>query len=133
MIRQLTMVSAMILTTVFYAHTSMCAEPVVIECPKVYTTNPFQILRIENGEGWQRSDSSGYLMFCRSYINPQGYITCFYEPAAHGASDVYTLKKMQPENMTCKETNIECRFECTQKTTQPEPKKIPPLRKKMIN
>ncbi|MBN2653948.1 MAG: hypothetical protein JXR79_02390 [Nitrospirae bacterium] len=130
MIRKITMASAFILTTIFYAQSSMCAEPVFIECPKVYTTNPFQILRIENGDDWQRSDATGYLMHCRSYVNPQGYMTCFYEPAAHGASDVYTLKKMPPDNMTCKETNIACRFECSSKTPEINIKKLLPIKKR---
>ncbi|MDH4232287.1 MAG: hypothetical protein OEW04_09705 [Nitrospirota bacterium] len=96
------------------------AETIVVECPKVYAKNPFTLLRIENGVDWQASESSGYVMHCRSYINPQGYLTCFYTPAAHGASDVFTLKRLPPEETTCKETNIECRFECTKAAEPPK-------------
>ena len=35
-------------------------QTVIVECPKVYTTNPFTLLRVENGEGWENSESSGY-------------------------------------------------------------------------
>lgn len=92
------------------------AEATIIECPKVIATNPFKLIRVENGQDWQTTEASGYGMNCRGYINPQGYLTCFYGPAAHGASDVFTLKRMPPDNTTCKETNIACRFECTTKS-----------------
>ncbi len=114
------------------------AETTIISCPKVFTTNPFQLVRIENGDGWERSEASGYKMFCRHYINPQGYLTCFYGPAAHGASDVVTLKRFPPADTTCKAleaASVECSFECTtqvkapvtEKTIRP-PRTIPPRR-----
>lgn len=99
---------------------SAFAETTIVECPKVYAKNPFNLMRIENGEGWDSAEASGYLMHCRAYINPQGYITCYYTPAAHGASDVFTLKKMPPNNTTCKETNIPCRFECVNASEPPK-------------
>jgi hypothetical protein len=103
-----------------FSVTNVFAETTIVECPKVYAKNPFNLLRVENGEGWETTEASGYQMYCRAYINPQGYITCYYPPAAHGGSDVFTLKRMPPKNTTCKETNISCRFECT---STPEPPK----------
>jgi hypothetical protein len=114
------------------------AETTIISCPKVLTDNPFQLVRIENGDGWQKSEASGYKMYCRHYINPQGYLTCFYGPAAHGASDVVTLKRLPPDGATCKAlevASVECSFECTTQTSAPgvqksirPPRTIPPRR-----
>lgn len=114
------------------------AETTIITCPKVLTSNPFQLVRIENGDGWQKSEASGYKMYCRHYINPQGYLTCFYGPAAHGASDVMTLKRLPPDGTTCKALEVasaECSFECTTQTSAPgvekkirPPRVIPPKR-----
>jgi len=116
----------------------LSAETTIITCPKVFTSNPFQLVRIENGDGWQKSEASGYKMYCRHYVNPQGYLTCFYEPAAHGASDVMTLKRLPPDGATCKALEVasaECSFECTTQTSAPAGKKpiklprvIPPKR-----
>jgi hypothetical protein len=114
------------------------AETTIISCPKVLTTNPFQLVRIENGDGWEKSEASGYKMYCRHYVNPQGYLTCFYGPAAHGASDVVTLKRLPPDGATCKAlevASVECSFECTTQTKAPSvekkirpPRVIPPKR-----
>jgi len=109
-------ISNILLWTMFaamFSAANVYAETTIVECPKVYAKNPFNLVRIDNGEGWESTEASDYLMYCRAYINPQGYITCFYPPAAHGGSDVFTLKRMPPTNTTCKETNIACRFECT--------------------
>lgn len=114
------------------------AETTIISCPKVFTDNPFHGVQIQNGDGWQKSEASGYKMYCRHYINPQGYLTCFYGPAAHGASDVVTLKRLPPDDTTCKAlevSSVECSFECTTQTKTPSreksirpPRTIPPRR-----
>ncbi|OPY81197.1 MAG: hypothetical protein A4E64_00049 [Syntrophorhabdus sp. PtaU1.Bin058] len=104
------------------------AETTIISCPKVFADNPFHGIQIQGGDGWQRSEASGYKMYCRHYINPQGYLTCFYGPAAHGASDVVTLKRLPPDDTTCKAlevSSVECSFECTtQAKTPPREKSI---------
>jgi len=120
------------------ATASLYAETTIISCPKVLTDNPFQRVQIQNGDGWQRSEASGYKMYCRHYVNPQGYLTCFYGPAAHGASDVVTLKRLPPADTTCKAlevSSVECSFECTTQTNAPgvqksirPPRVIPPKR-----
>lgn len=117
-------------TATIFASSAVLAETVIVECPNVYTTNPFTLQRVENGEGWEKSESSSYKLFCRSYINPQGYMTCYYEPAAHGASDVYMLKKMPPANTVCKESSTSCKFECTPKQASQQPIKIQPVKKR---
>ena len=124
--------------TIMLVTPPLYAETTIIACPKVITTSPFQLLRIENGDGWQKSEASGYSMYCRHYINPQGYLTCFYGPAAHGASDVVTLKRLPPANTTCKALEVAseaCSFECTTQTKVPSveksikpPRVIPPKR-----
>ncbi|HOE17611.1 MAG TPA: hypothetical protein PLX02_09080 [Syntrophorhabdaceae bacterium] len=120
------------------AAASLYAETTIITCPKVFTSNPFQLVRIENGDGWEKSEASGYKMYCRHYVNPQGYLTCFYGPAAHGASDVMTLKRLPPDGAACKALEVasaECSFECTTQTKAPSaekpirlPRTIPPRR-----
>lgn len=112
-----------------FASSVVLAETVIVECPSVYTVNPFTLVRIDNGEGWENTESSNYKLFCRSYINPQGYMTCYYEPAAHGASDVYMLKKMPPANTVCKESSIPCKFECTSEQAPLQPiKRMPNIK-----
>jgi len=127
--RLLSVLCVIALATIF-ASSAALAETVIVECPKVYTINPFTLLRVENGDGWEKSEASAYILFCRSYINPQGYMTCYYEPAAHGASDVFTLKKMPPANTDCKESSIPCKFECTPKQSSQQPIKMQPIKKR---
>ena len=86
-------ISMLCVTVTIFASSAVLAETVIVECPKVYTTNPFTLLRVENGEGWEKSESSGYNLFNRCGVDPQGYMKCYYGAAAHGASDLYMLKK----------------------------------------
>jgi len=123
------LISMLCVTATIFASSAVLAETVIVECPTVFTENPFPLLRVENGEGWEKTKASGYRLFCRNYIDPQGYMTCYYTPAAHGASDVYIYRKMPPANTVCKESSIPsipCKFECTPKQVSQQPIKIQP-------
>jgi hypothetical protein len=88
------------------------AEPIVLDCPAIYVTNPYDISRIENGQGWEKSGLSGSRLFCRQYINTQEKLICAYRVAAHGASDIYVMKRDQPENAECEKNTARCGFKC---------------------
>ena len=123
-------ISMLCVTATIFASSAVLAETVIVECPKVYTTNPFTLQRVENGEGWEKSESSAYNLFNRCGVDPQGYMKCYYGAAAHGASDLYMLKKMPPANTVCKESSIPsipCKFECTPKQASQQPIKIQPV------
>jgi len=124
-------ISMLCVTATIFASSAVLAETVIVECPKVFTTNPFTLLRVENDEGWEKSESSAYKLFDRCGVNPQGYMTCYYRPAANGASDVYIYRKMPSANTVCKESSIPsipCKFECTPKQESQQPIKIPPVK-----
>ncbi len=98
---------------------SAWAETTILECPRVFTNNPYAISRTENSGGWQLSESSGAAMFIRPYVSSQGELVCAYRAAAHGASDIFTYKRQPPEGATCVHDAPSPRFKCTTPNAPP--------------
>lgn len=105
---------------------SLNAETIEIDCPRVEVDNPYNIKGNPTAGGWEQDTVAKSHLNCRKHINPQGYLKCTYKPSAHSTVSTYALKRLPPENSTCKEKTVGCGFACTKNFQKISPKlKVP--------